>query len=261
MTGSVALLAHSGSRKRAAARHEASAAAPLLDELLGRILIVDDNARALRSMVDVLTAAGHDALGCASASEGLKQIERAAYDVIITDLQMPGMDGLAFIRALAERRVESQIVMVTAFASVASAVEAMRYGAFDYIEKPFDVEQLEALVARALRHGEKVGTALSGAPGGPRLGVDSGGPQSGDPSFAAADCPGGTDRRDGAHYRRKRDGEGTCSALSARGQLPRQPGTGGAQLPGAFAGLDGKRVVRSRAGCVHQRRRAAGGPL
>jgi DNA-binding NtrC family response regulator len=81
--------------------------------------------------------------------------------VIITDLQMPGMDGLAFIRALAERKSESQIVMVTAFASVGSAVEAMRYGAFDYIEKPFDVEQLESLVARALRHGEKVGCRSS----------------------------------------------------------------------------------------------------
>src|SRR5690606_20103002 len=107
------------------------------------------------SMVDVLAAAGHDVGGCASAREALKLIERTSHDVIITDLQMPGMDGLAFIRVLAERRVESQIVMVTAFASVASAVEAMRYGAFDYIEKPFDVEQLEALVARALRHGEK----------------------------------------------------------------------------------------------------------
>jgi DNA-binding NtrC family response regulator len=74
---------------------------------------------------------------------------------------MPGMDGLAFIRALAERQVESQIVMVTAFASVTSAVEAMRYGAFDYIEKPFDVEQLEELVARALRHGVKVGQRSS----------------------------------------------------------------------------------------------------
>src|SRR5262249_51053253 len=76
-------------------------------------------------------------------------------------LQMPAMDGLTFIRTLAERKVESQVVMVTAFASISSAVEAMRYGAFDYIEKPFDVEQLESLVARALRHGEKIGRRSS----------------------------------------------------------------------------------------------------
>ena len=59
------------------------------------------------------------------------------------------------------KRRGQKIVMVTAFASVASAVEAMRYGAFDYIEKPFDVEQLESLVSRALRHGEKVGRRSS----------------------------------------------------------------------------------------------------
>src|SRR5262249_31778971 len=96
--------------------------------------------------------------------EALKIVEQGTLDLIITDLQMPGMDGLAFIRVLAERKVEAQIVMITAFASVASAVEAMRYGAFDYIEKPFDIEQLESLVARALRHGEKVGPRSSVPP-------------------------------------------------------------------------------------------------
>jgi DNA-binding NtrC family response regulator len=136
-------------------------AAHELPERTGRILVVDDNARARQSMVEVLAVAGHDVVASASAIEALKIVERGAFDVIITDLQMPGMDGLAFIRTLAERNVEAQIVMVTAFASVTSAVEAMRYGAFDYIEKPFDIEQLESLVARALRHGEKVGCRSS----------------------------------------------------------------------------------------------------
>jgi DNA-binding NtrC family response regulator len=125
---------------------------------VGRILIVDDNPRARQSMAEALTAAGHEVVALASAVEALQQISRLpSLDVILTDLQMPGMDGLAFIRALAERRCEAQVVMVTAFASVGSAVEAMRYGAFDYIEKPFDVEQIEEIVLRAMRHGEKVG--------------------------------------------------------------------------------------------------------
>lgn len=132
-----------------------------IPELVGRVLVVDDNARARQSIVDVLKAAGHEVFSSASAIEALRIIERSTFDVIVTDLQMPGMDGLAFIRTLAERKVESQIVMITAFASVTSAVEAMRYGAFDYIEKPFDVEQLESLIARALRHGEKVGQRSS----------------------------------------------------------------------------------------------------
>ena len=137
-------------------------------ELIGRVLVVDDNPRARQSMADVLAAAGHEVVASASAIEGLKLADRQFFDVIITDLQMPGMDGLAFIRALAERKDEAQIVMVTAFASVTSAVEAMRYGAFDYIEKPFDVEQLEQLVARALRHGEKVGRRSTHAAPRPR---------------------------------------------------------------------------------------------
>jgi DNA-binding NtrC family response regulator len=132
-----------------------------LPDAMGRVLVVDDNPRARQSMADALAGAGHEVVASASAIEALKLTGKQSFDVIITDLQMPGMDGLAFIRTLAERRVESQVVMVTAFASVASAVEAMRYGAFDYIEKPFDVEQLEGLVARALRHGEKVGRRSS----------------------------------------------------------------------------------------------------
>jgi DNA-binding NtrC family response regulator len=133
-------------------------AAHSLPVRVGRILIVDDNPRARQSMAEALTAAGHEVVALASAVEALQQISRLpSLDVILTDLQMPGMDGLAFIRALAERRCEAQVVMVTAFASVGSAVEAMRYGAFDYIEKPFDVEQIEEIVLRAMRHGEKVG--------------------------------------------------------------------------------------------------------
>src|SRR5205085_5948576 len=129
--------------------------------LTGNVLVVDDNTRARQSMADVLRAAGHEVHACASAMEALKQLEKNSFDVIITDLQMPGMNGLEFIRAIEERKVEAQVVMVTAFASVSSAVEAMRHGAFDYIEKPFDAEQLEQLVERALRQAEQEGKRSS----------------------------------------------------------------------------------------------------
>ena len=126
-----------------------------------RILVVDDNARARQSMADVLTAAGHEVESSASAVEALRLLDRQSFDVILTDLQMPGMNGLEFIRALESRGCEAQVAMVTAFASVGSAVEAMRHGAFDYIEKPFDAEQLEQLVARALVQAEREGKRSS----------------------------------------------------------------------------------------------------
>lgn len=124
--------------------------------LTGKILIVDDHAAARESMAEVLTCAGHQLRCCASAIAALRELERTSFDVIITDLRMPGMTGLEFIRALEQRKCDSQVVMVTAHGSVAAAVEAMRHGAFDFIEKPFNADQLEELVRRAMRHGEVV---------------------------------------------------------------------------------------------------------
>jgi DNA-binding NtrC family response regulator len=122
----------------------------------GAILVVDDHAAARDSMADILSCSGHRVHCCASAIEALRELERRTFDVIITDLRMPGMSGLDFIRALQQRRCDSQIIMVTAHGSVAAAVDAMRHGAFDFVEKPFTAEQLEDIVGRALRHGELV---------------------------------------------------------------------------------------------------------
>ncbi len=121
---------------------------------IGRVLVVDDHQRARESVADVLRHAGHYVACCSSAVEAVKLLETESFDVVITDLQMPGMSGLEFIQHLYRRQLGVQTVMVTAHATVASAVEAMRYGAFDYLEKPFDVDQLEKLVARAVGHGQ-----------------------------------------------------------------------------------------------------------
>jgi DNA-binding NtrC family response regulator len=119
----------------------------------GRVLVVDDHAEARRSMADVLDQAGHQVQCLSSAVEALKLLERESFDVVVTDLQMPGMNGLEFIKHLSGRRHGAQVLMVTAHASIDSAVEAMRHGAFDYIQKPFEAEQLEQLVGRAMAHG------------------------------------------------------------------------------------------------------------
>jgi len=122
----------------------------------GRVLVVDDHLQARESMADVLRQAGHQVDCCASAIEALRLLGHESYDCIVTDLRMPGMNGIEFIEQLEERKYGAQVVMVTAHASVSSAVDAMRHGAFDYIEKPFDVDQLERLVGQAIRHGRLV---------------------------------------------------------------------------------------------------------
>ncbi len=104
-------------------------------------------------MADILRHAGHHVESLSSAVEALQYLAEQGVDVVLTDLQMPGMSGLEFIRELERRQHGAQVVMVTAYASVGSAVEAMRHGAFDYIEKPFAADRLEQLVERAVAHG------------------------------------------------------------------------------------------------------------
>jgi len=138
----------------------------------GRVLVVDDHPRARESMSDVLRHVGHHVECSASAIEALSRLSCESFDVIITDLKMPGMNGLEFIRQMESHPHGAQIVMVTAHATVATAVQAMRHGAFDFIEKPFNVDQIESLVRRAIDHGRMLDTGqrLSHTIGGVMIG-------------------------------------------------------------------------------------------
>ncbi|MBN2022571.1 MAG: sigma-54-dependent Fis family transcriptional regulator [Pirellulales bacterium] len=136
----------------------------------GSVLVVDDHRQARESMADVLRQSGHRVACCSSAAEALEAVGRERFDCIVTDLKMPGMNGVDLIIQLERRKYEAQVVMVTAHASVDTAVEAMRHGAFDYIEKPFDVERLERLVARAIERGR-----LLDAPAAPVDAADAAG--------------------------------------------------------------------------------------
>ena len=120
----------------------------------GTILVVDDHASARRSVADILQHLGCDAICCASAVEALAICSERSFDCILTDLQMPGMSGLEFIRQLEQRHVDTPIVMITAHASIDTAVEAMRHGALDYLEKPIRIDQLEEVIVRARRQME-----------------------------------------------------------------------------------------------------------
>jgi DNA-binding NtrC family response regulator len=133
-----------------------------------RVLIVDDEERMAAVVAMALGRAGYDCETCNSGAEALAALERRRADVVVTDWKMPEMDGIELLRRLRERDPSLPVILVTAFASVASAVAAMREGAFDYVTKPFDNDELRTLVARALdlRRLERENRYLRGEVGG-----------------------------------------------------------------------------------------------
>jgi two-component system response regulator HydG len=120
------------------------------------ILVVEDDALMRSFLVDVLAAEGHRVESASDGAAGLARLEREAWDLVITDLKMPGLDGLALLREGRKIRPEARWIVVTAHGSIESAVEAMKAGATDYLLKPFkNPDELRLVVRRALREVER----------------------------------------------------------------------------------------------------------
>ncbi|HEV2519103.1 MAG TPA: response regulator [Thermoplasmata archaeon] len=114
-----------------------------------RLLVVDDDEVFRQALSEILTEDGHQVTTAPSVAKAIPELERNDFDVVLTDLKMPRESGMTLLRTVRERWPETLVAMVTGFASVDSAVEAMKLGAFDYLRKPFDVEQVRRLLAGA----------------------------------------------------------------------------------------------------------------
>src|SRR5208283_3443251 len=120
-----------------------------------RVLVVEDGDALRRGIVRALREVWSDVDEETSGERAVARLgDRSGepYDVVLTDLRLPGVDGVEVLRAARDRDERTSVVLMTAFGSVETAVEAMRLGAFDFVQKPFDLEQLEARVARAVAH-------------------------------------------------------------------------------------------------------------
>ncbi|HEY7819800.1 MAG TPA: response regulator, partial [Vicinamibacteria bacterium] len=121
----------------------------------GSILLVDDEERILKTLSRALKDEGHDVFVTSSATRARELLSERSFDVLIVDNRMPQVSGLELIRDLARSAPETdrpEVLMMTAHATVESAIEAMKLGAFDYLQKPFDVEELLVVVGKALSH-------------------------------------------------------------------------------------------------------------
>jgi len=119
---------------------------------MAHILVVDDTEMMRDSLEATLSRAEHKVTTAKGAIEALDKIEQTSFDLIISDLKMPKMDGLGFLDELRQQNSDIPVVMMTAYATIDTAVEAMRKGAFDYIQKPFEADAIILLAERALEH-------------------------------------------------------------------------------------------------------------
>jgi DNA-binding NtrC family response regulator len=131
-----------------------------------RLLVIDDDAVTRELLTEVLQGEGYRVDACESGRRALERVADEDFDLAVTDVRMPEMDGIALTRALKARCPGIQVIVMTAFGSVETAVDAIRHGAFDYVSKPMNLEEIKSTVRRALveRHLAAVHHNGGGAP-------------------------------------------------------------------------------------------------
>jgi DNA-binding NtrC family response regulator len=116
----------------------------------GRILIVEDELIARENLDHVLKKEGHDTVAVDSGIQALKELEREEFDLVMTDLKMQQVDGLQVLERTKELYPDTEVIMITGFATVSTAVEAMQKGAYHYLPKPYKIDEMRILVRQAL---------------------------------------------------------------------------------------------------------------
>ncbi len=116
----------------------------------GRILVVEDERPALRNLEHVLKREGYEVQGTLSGSNALKLLEEQEFDLVLTDLRMEKVDGIEVLERSKRLYPDSEVIMITAYATIPSAVETMKKGAYDYIAKPFKLDDVRKVIKAAL---------------------------------------------------------------------------------------------------------------
>ena len=121
-----------------------------------KILIVDDEKLMRVSLEDKLTKEGYAVTSLSNAVEGVKMLQSTNFDAVITDLRLPKMDGIDFLREIKKASPDTVVIIMTAYGSIENAVTAMKEGAYDYVTKPFSLEELTIKLQKALKHKDMI---------------------------------------------------------------------------------------------------------
>lgn len=111
-----------------------------------KILIIDDEDIMRNCLCDVLTDDGYSVEGAREGQEGIRLFENNPSDIVILDVKMPGISGMEVLKMIKSKNSTAQVVMITGYATVQTAVECMKLGAYDYLTKPFDMNQIREVI-------------------------------------------------------------------------------------------------------------------
>ena len=120
----------------------------------GRILVVDDEAIIVKALVKYLTQEGYEVDSAGDGAEAIEKFKNGHFDLLVTDLKMPTMDGIDLIREIRALSPTTACIVMTGYGSIANAVEAMKAGAFHYVTKPFELADVGMIVKKAIEHGQ-----------------------------------------------------------------------------------------------------------
>ena len=124
----------------------------MTDQVSMTVLVIDDDAHIRSSIGKFLIARGHTVIEAADGEKGVEVVESQAVDIVITDVKMPGMDGLEVLRRVQSISPETEVIVITGVKEAENAFRALREGAFDFFNKPFKVEDLNAAIQRTVRY-------------------------------------------------------------------------------------------------------------
>ena len=117
---------------------------------MSRVLVIDDESSLLEFLSLLLTQEGYEVSTAGSVSKAREVLQNHSFDLVMSDIYMPDGNGMELLVDIREQSPETSVIMMTAYSSTKSAIEAMRLGAYDYVSKPFDVEEVKVLVQKAL---------------------------------------------------------------------------------------------------------------
>ncbi len=226
---------------------------------MDKLLLIDDEADVQYSFRRIFDQSDIELTTANSGEEGLKIIPRLKPDLVIMDVRMGGISGLETLRRLRQVDAKQMVIMMTAYGTTQTAIEAMKLGAYDYLLKPFDVPRLKQIVLNALKAARDMKQVVSYEPLLESEDYDVGiigRSEAMQDVFKIIGQLAGSNAT-ALDHRRERHGQGTGGARHLSSQQTQRPALSGHQLRRHSGEPAGERIVRTRKGRLHRRHRPA----